>query len=140
MKDNTSIERVILGSVLLDNTLWREAKELREQDFSLSAHQRIFRTMRDLHDAGTAIDMVTLAESFDRHEEIESIGGVAYLSSLIDGVPERPSIAHYVAIIKDDARRRRAAKTGETLQRLARDGSANIGRNNRRSRAVCCRS
>ena len=125
LRDSVRIEHVILGSVLLDNTLWGEAKALREQDFSLSAHQRIFRTMRDLHDAGSAIDMITVAESLEQHKEIESIGGVAYLSSLIDGVPERPSIANYVSILSGYARRRAGAKAGNTLQRLASDGSAN---------------
>ena len=112
LRDSVRIEHVILGSVLLDNTLWGEAKALREQDFSLSAHQRIFRTMRDLHDAGSAIDMITVAESLEQHKEIESIGGVAYLSSLIDGVPERPSIANYVSILSGYARRRAGAKAG----------------------------
>lgn len=124
MGDSARIERVILGAVLLNNTLWREAKGLREQDFSLSAHKRIFRTMRDLHNAGEVVDMITLAESLDRHKETESIGGIVYLSSLIDGVPERPSIGNYVAILKDYTRRRAGAKAGNRLQWLASDGSA----------------
>ena len=40
--------------------------------------------------------MITLIEELDRRKESKPIGGVAYLSSLIDGVPDRPSIEHYV--------------------------------------------
>jgi putative DNA primase/helicase len=122
--DSTSVERSILGSVLLANSLWEQAKGLREQDFSLSAHQCIFRRMRDLAESGRSIEMITLTEELNRHNEIESIGGVAYLSSLIDGVPERPSIAHYVRIVQEYATRRRGAKVGEAMQRLANDGSS----------------
>ena len=47
--------------------------------------------------------MITLVEELDRRNEVEAIGGVAYLSSLIDGVPERPSIEHYVRIVRNKA-------------------------------------
>jgi len=59
--------------------------------------------MRDLQETGRPVDMITLAEELDRRKEVEAIGGVAYLSSLIDGVPERPSIEHYVRIVRDKA-------------------------------------
>jgi len=63
--------------------------------------RRIFARMRDLQDTGRPVDMITLAEELDRRKEVEAVGGVAYLSSLIDGVPERPSIEHYVRIVRN---------------------------------------
>ncbi len=122
--DSVSAERVILGCVLLSNSVWDQASVLREQDFALRAHQLIFRRMRDLAESERPIDMVTLGEELDRHNEIESIRGVEYLSSLIDGVPERSSIADYVLIVQEYVIRRRGAKTGEVMQRLADDGSS----------------
>src|SRR6516225_4891133 len=89
-------ERSILGAILLDNLLFDQAAELKPDDFSLDAHRRIFSRMRDLQDSGRPVDMITLAEELDRRKEVEAVGGVAYLSSLIDGLPERPSIEHYV--------------------------------------------
>ena len=59
--------------------------------------------MRDLQETGRPVDMITLVEELDRHKEVEAIGGVAYLSSLIDGVPDRPSIEHYVRIVRNKA-------------------------------------
>ena len=94
-------ERSILGAVLLDSLLFDQAAELKPDDFSLDAHRRIFSRMRDLQDTGRPVDMITLAEELDRRKEVEAIGGVAYLSSLIDGVPDRPSIEHYVRIVRN---------------------------------------
>jgi putative DNA primase/helicase len=122
--NSVSAERVILGCVLLSNSVWDQASVLREQDLSLRAHQLIFRRMRDLAESGRPIDMVTLAEELGRHNEIESIRGVEYLSSLIDGVPERSSIADYVRIVQEYATRRRGAKVGAAMQQLADDGSS----------------
>ena len=94
-------ERSILGAILLDSLLFDQAAELKPDDFSLDAHRRIFARMRDLQDTGRPVDMITLAEELDRRKEVEAIGGVAYLSSLIDGVPDRPSIEHYVRIVRN---------------------------------------
>ena len=95
-------ERSILGAILLDNSLYDQAAEsLLPDDFSLDAHRRVYSRMRDLRETGRPVDMITLVEELDRRKEVEAIGGVAYLSSLIDGVPERPSIEHYVHIVRN---------------------------------------
>lgn len=99
-------ERSILGAILLDNSLYEQTASLSHDDFSLDAHRRIFGRMRAMQDIGTPVDMITLVNELDRLKQVELVGGVAYLSSLIDGVPERPSIEHYVKIVKDKARLR----------------------------------
>jgi replicative DNA helicase len=95
-------ERSILGAILLDNHAYNEAAEkLRADDFALDSHQRIFARMAELIDAGRAVDIVTLAEELAKRKEVESIGGVAYLASLTEGLPRRLSIEEYVRIVKD---------------------------------------
>src|SRR6202046_4300775 len=97
-------ERAILAAILRDNSLYDQAAEhLSGDDFSLDAHRRIYSRMRELQESGRPVDMITLVEELDRRKEVEAIGGVAYLSSLIDGVPERPSIEHYVRIVRNKA-------------------------------------
>ena len=59
--------------------------------------------MVDLAESARAIDLITLSEELDRHKELEAIGDVAYISSLLDGVPDRPSIEHYIQIVRDKA-------------------------------------
>lgn len=107
-------ERSVLGGVLLDNTAISEASNLlRPEDFTLEAHRKLFSRMMELIAEGTAIDMVTLTDRLGTRKEIESIGGVAYISSLTDGLPHRPSIASYCKIVRDKARRRQFIKACE---------------------------
>src|ERR1700746_3220213 len=95
-------ERSILGAILLDNHSFNEAAEkLRAEDFSLDSHRRIFSRIGELMDASRAVDIVTLAEELAKRKEVESIGGVAYLASLTEGLPRRLSIEEYVRIVKD---------------------------------------
>src|SRR5919204_5213030 len=100
-------ERSILGAILLDNDVYPQAAEsLRAEDFSLDSHRRIYGRMVDLNESGRAIDIITLAEELSRRKEVEAVGGVAYLSSLTDGMPRRENIEHYVKIVKDASTRR----------------------------------
>lgn len=101
---NVQAERSILGAILLDNLAYNEAAEhLRAEDFSLDSHRRIYSRMVDLAESSRPIDMITLIEELDRRKELEAIGDVGYVSSLVDGVPDRPSIEHYIKIVRDKA-------------------------------------
>ncbi len=99
---NVDAEKTILGAILLDNAAHAEAAEkLIDEDFSLDSHRRIFQRMTELINAQKAVDIVTLANELARYKEIESIGGVAYLASLTEGLPRRPVIEEYIRIVKD---------------------------------------
>ena len=101
---NVEAERSILGAILLDNFSYNQAAEhLRTEDFSLDSHRRIYARMVDLAESSRPIDMITLIEELERHKELQAIGDVGYVSSLLEGVPERPSIEHYVRIVRDKA-------------------------------------
>jgi replicative DNA helicase len=99
---NVDAEKTILGAILLDNAAHAEAAEkIEAEDFSLDSHQRIFRRMTELINSQKAVDNITLANELSRLKEIESIGGVAYLASLTEGLPRRPVIEEYIRIVKD---------------------------------------
>ena len=97
-------ERAILGAILLDNSSYPQAAEhLQAEDFSLDSHRRIYLRMMELAETGRAVDFVTLTEQLGQHKEIESVGGVAYVTSLTDGLPRVKNIEQYVKIVKDKA-------------------------------------
>ena len=51
------------------------------------SHRRIYARMVDLAESSRSIDLITLSEELGRHSELDPIGGAAYISSLLDGVP-----------------------------------------------------
>jgi len=121
---NVEAERSILGAILLDNFSYNQAAEhLRADDFSLDSHRRIYSRMIDLAESSRPIDMITLIEELDRHKDLQSVGDVGYISSLVDGVPERPSIEHYVKIVRDKALLRGLIHAANTAISRAADQS-----------------
>ena len=99
---NVEAEKVVLAAILLDNAAFSEvAERLESDDFSLDSHRRIFLRMSDLIEANQAVDTVTLLAELDRHKEISTVGGHAYIFGITEGVPRRPAITDYIAILKD---------------------------------------
>ncbi len=104
MPANIEAERSILGAILLDNHAFNDAAEhLKPEDFSIDAHRRIYARMMDLAESSRPIDHITLVEELEQKKDLQAIGDVGYISSLLDGVPDRPSIDHYVRIVRDKA-------------------------------------
>ena len=135
---NVEAERSILGAILLDNLAYNQAAEhLKVEDFSLDSHRRLYARMVDLAESSRPIDMITLVEELDRRKELEAIGDVGYISGLVDGVPDRPSIEHYIKIVRDKALLRglmhaanaaiaRAAEQSDPAEDILNDAEAAI--------------
>src|SRR5580700_2176534 len=101
---NIDAERSILGAVLLDNHAFNDAAEhLKPEDFSIDSHRRIYSRMMDLAESSRPIDIITLVEELEQKKDLQAVGDVGYISGLLDGVPDRPSIEHYVRIVRDKA-------------------------------------
>ena len=101
---NIEAERSILGAVLLDNHAFNDAAEhLKPEDFSIDSHRRIYSRMLDLNESSRPIDIITLVEELEQNKDLQAVGDVGYISGLLDGVPDRPSIEHYVRIVRDKA-------------------------------------
>jgi replicative DNA helicase len=121
LPQNVDAERAVLGAVLIDNlVLATVAPILKEVDFFLDTHRRIYRAIGELAERSSAIDLVTVREELDRGGAIERAGGPAYLASLIDGIPDLLNVEHYARIVKEKSTLRRLITLG---QKLTRDGS-----------------
>ena len=98
MPHNVEAERSILGAILLDNNAINPAIEkLKPEDFFHDHHRRIYQQMIALGETSQAIDLVTLTEQLQRTGELEAVGGAAYVSQLMDGVPHITNVEHYAA-------------------------------------------
>lgn len=103
------IERAVLGAVLLRPELLGEvATVITPDDLYRAAHRWIWKAMLAIERAGAPIDLLTLTAKLREENELDEIGGQAYIAGLIDGVPRSTNVAAYARIVRDLARRRRA--------------------------------
>ena len=118
-----NLERAVLGAVLLNPAHWPQIDVLRPGDFLLDAHRKIFGRMLDLAESSIPIDTVTLVNELDRRKELEAVGDVGYISSLVDGLPDRPldSLERYVVEVLRYAGLRHIGHAADSIRRQADD-------------------
>src|SRR5687768_17177815 len=99
---NEEAERTLLGAILVDNeNLYAALEVLTEADFYRDGHARIFRSIRELSERSEPIDLVTLKNELARNGELEAVGGIAFVSSLVDGIPRATNAAQYSRIVRE---------------------------------------
>lgn len=102
LPSSTEAEQFVLGSILLSDSVFAQvAGVLDADDFVLEKHRRIFARMGELQARSEKIDYVTLANELIKHNQLEACDGVAYLSTLTEGLPRLENIDSYVHIVKD---------------------------------------
>lgn len=93
-------EMAVIGAVLLDNTAMSVITEYLSQDaFYKKAHRDIFEGMLKVADKGEAIDVITLSEELKRLSTYQSIGGAAYLTTIMDNVHTAANAEHYAKLV-----------------------------------------
>jgi replicative DNA helicase len=113
---NIEAERYVLGAILLDSsTFLNVGSAIQPADFSLQSHQLIFTRMQQLYERGDKIDRVTLANELMRFNELENVGGISYLVTLDDGLPQLYNLESYIKIVKDKSVLRHIIFTSQGL-------------------------
>ena len=99
---NLEAERSILGAILIHNDAINSAAQIVDsRDFFRDAHRRIWDKMVALSEKSLPIDYVTLKEELGRSGELEEVGGPAYITALVDGVPRSTNVEQYARIVKE---------------------------------------
>ncbi len=101
-------EKATLGSVLLNrDALTPIASWLLPDDYHLERHALIFDAMLSCWKKRTPPDARVLAEELKRRGQLDAIGGVPYLSELVDAVPTSYHVESYALDVFRTAVRRR---------------------------------
>lgn len=94
-------EASILSAIFINNDNLHDIIDiLSPDDFYKGAHQKIFKAITDLAHKEEPADLVTVANRLKEKEELEGIGGAAYLASIADSAPVAVNAVYYAGIIK----------------------------------------
>ena len=124
---NIEAEQSILGGILLDNQCLNAVLEVLEGgDFYSESHRRIFAAILELDNKGEPSDLITLSNALKEKKQLDHVGGVAYLASLVDNVPSAANIAYYAKIVKEKAILRRLIGTATDILSKSYDTGADV--------------
>ncbi len=124
---NVEAEQAVLGSLLIDpDAIIKVASTLRDADFYREPHQWIYRALLSLHERREPADFVTLVDELERNEQLEDIGGPAYITQLINSTPTAIYVDHYARIVERTATLRRLIGAANQIAELAYDESHDV--------------
>ncbi len=106
----------VLGGLMLDSEAFDQIADLIEiNDFYNPSHQIIYRTIVELHQKNQPIDLVTVTNHLVSKNELEQIGGNAYLLNLLEKVISAANIDTHAKIIREKSLLRRLISTSTSL-------------------------
>lgn len=108
LPQNLEAEMAVLGSAFLTNyALDKLCEELSSDMFLSDANRRIFDAIYDLHEKKIPLDSATIKNEIEKKGSINAIGGIEYLSEVIDSVITAANIDYYIDIVREKALRRK---------------------------------
>ena len=93
-------EKSVLGALMIDkNAISKVADILAIDDLYKTNHQLIYEVILELFSKNQPIDILTVSSRLKEKGQLEEIGGISYLSELVNAVPSSSHITHYAKII-----------------------------------------
>jgi len=121
-------EQAVLGAMLLDqDAALKGAEFLDDTMFYKEAHRLLFRAMVSLTERGDVIDPVTLRDELGKRGDLERVGGMEYIATLIDVVPTAANVEYHTRIVRDKAVLRRLVEAATEIIQDVYDGKGDSG-------------
>ncbi len=116
---NLDAEMSLLGAVLIDEEALADVSDkLRSTDFYDKRHAMIFEAMMRLYEHHRPVDLLTLSDELTKKDELELVGGSAYLSELTNYVPTAAHSSTYAEMISQKSMRRRLIKASSDIAEM----------------------
>jgi replicative DNA helicase len=120
-------EKSVLGSILIDKDAIVQVSEfLQSEHFYQNKHGDIYKAMIALFESREPIDLVTLPQKLKSMKLLEGVGGVSYISTLVESVPSSANIRHYGEIIQGYYTRRKLIADSSSMIEMSFDEGSDV--------------
>ena len=114
--NNMDAEKSVLGALMLEQEAWDEITQIISSvDFYKPAHRKIFNAVKELNQKNQPSDIVTVSNLMMQKNELDQVGGPAYLAELIEQTPSTANIASHAQIIADKSTTRKLISVGQKI-------------------------
>lgn len=97
---NIDAEISVLGCGFLEKTaLDKIMDEVTDEMFYSDENRIIYKAMKNLHTNNVPVDVATVCNELDKNKNLAKVGGVEYITDIIDSVPSTANLNYYINII-----------------------------------------
>lgn len=124
---NLEAEQSLLGALLLDkDAIIKVGDRVTSEDFYADKHRAIFEAMTELYRKHEPVDLLSLSNRLAERDDLERIGGRAYLIQLTNSVPTASHIVHYADIVQKKATLRRLLNAAADISALGYEQNEDV--------------
>ena len=127
MPQNLEAEMSVLGVAFLDDKLISKiVEEVNEDMFYDDRNKKLFQAIKSLHEQSIAVDVTTVSNELDKTKNFSAVGGIEYLTEVIDSVATAANLDYYINIIKEKAIVRNLINTATDIVTEAYEEEDNV--------------
>ncbi len=124
---NLEAEMALIGSILVDREIMGAVSEIvTPADFYAHVHETIFVALSELYQRGWPLDKISVAEELKRRDQLENVGGLPYLTSLMDTVQTAASAAYYATIVREKSLLRSLIHAGTQISQFGYENEEDV--------------
>jgi len=113
-------EQAVLGGLMLDPESFDDVAEIvGENDFYTASHKKIFAVMGILLESEQPIDVITISEELKRRAELESVGGLSYLTEMASAVAGSGNLPAYAHIVRERSTLRQLIRAATDISKAS---------------------
>ena len=121
-------EKSVLGAMLLDKEAIGRATEILDaENFYRDSHRKVFECVTSLYERNESADLITVSEELRKRGHLESVGGAAFLSGLIDMVPTAANVIYHSELVLEKAVLRKLIEVATQIVRKGYEASDRSG-------------
>lgn len=123
--NNLMSEQTVIGSLIQQPYLIDEI-QCSENDFLDTTLRLLFKTIQSMNERAEHIDVLTLAEKLERMKSLDAIGGLSYLTDLVQNIPVTGNLRHFSKRLYDASIRRELSEVAATIAIKATNGTDDV--------------
>lgn len=125
--NDVQAEQSVLGSMFLSKyALQKACESLTPDSFYLNSNSKIFKAIKSLADKKMPVDLTTVTAELKNDNQLSEIGGVEYLTEILNIVPTAANIDSYIKIVEDDAILRKLIDTATSIVTMGYQNDVSI--------------
>ncbi len=120
-------EKALLGSIMIRGEAMHDVTDIvSEQSFYSNIHRMVWATLLELHTKGNPIDVLSVSSRLKEKDQLEQIGGMTFLTELINCVPTSTNVDHYAEMVGKKHIMRELLRAAENISNLGYDEEADL--------------
>lgn len=125
--NNLEAEMAVIGSILVDREMLAAVGEIvRPADFYAHVHETIFGVLLDLYERAEPLDKISVSEELRRRGVLERVGGLSYISALMETVQTAASARYYATIVREKSVLRSLIHAGTEITQLGYEAEEDV--------------